>query len=280
MKRLLHLQTRHRHNRLGREDNHKKNIHYLVIGRNGATITLAHNEEVTMTGIPAGYTYTVTEKDEAGYTPQVTEGAYTGDITADETIAVTYTNTLENEDITSFRLKKALAGNYENADESYAFLISLSGLQSGKSYSITGDIETTYTANENGKAQIELELSLKDGMTCKLLDLPLNARYTVTEAACPRFIAEYSIEGNNGSQITQSAGNNTVTKKELSTAKETVDANDNDVRITFTNTYTASDFELPSAGFDDARMLIAAALAGMLLFAAMYIVSRGRDTSQ
>ena len=203
-------------------------------------------------------------------------------------LAVTFTNTKVQHDISITKiadLTNSVMTYSERTALEFQFTVTLTGLAPDTVYKMeitkkntTGKLDDEFKSDGNGNATFER--SLKDGTTYRLLDLPLNAEYTVTEAACPRFIAAYSIEGNNGSRITQSAGNNTVTKKELSIAKEAVDANDNDIRITFTNTYTASDFVLPSAGFDDARMLIAAALAGMLLFAAMYFVSRRRDTSQ
>ncbi len=130
--------------------------------------------------------------------------------------------------------------------------------------------ESEFTTDGNGKA--ELEIILKDGMSCRICDLPQGAKYTVTVDACRMFIQEYSIEGSIGSQIAKTSDKGTYTFMELSTAKETVDVNDNDIRIIFTNTYSASDYVLPAAGFDDTRIMLAGLFLGMLLFGAVCIL--------
>lgn len=60
-----------------------------------ATFTLKHNEKKTMTGIPAGMTYTVTESDNAGYTVTVNgtkETTATGKIESGKTATVAFNN--------------------------------------------------------------------------------------------------------------------------------------------------------------------------------------------
>lgn len=60
-----------------------------------ATFTLKHNEKKTMTGIPAGMTYTVTESDNAGYTVTVNgtkETTATGKIESGKTAAAAFNN--------------------------------------------------------------------------------------------------------------------------------------------------------------------------------------------
>ena len=63
-----------------------------VIFTNGvATFTLKHNQEKSITGIPAGYTYTVTENAD-GYTQSITSGSATGTIEKGKTATVTFNN--------------------------------------------------------------------------------------------------------------------------------------------------------------------------------------------
>lgn len=60
-----------------------------------ATFTLKHNEKKTMTGIPAGMTYTVTESDNAGYTVTVNgtkETTATGKIESGKTATAAFNN--------------------------------------------------------------------------------------------------------------------------------------------------------------------------------------------
>lgn len=64
-----------------------------------ATFTLKHNEKKTMTGIPAGMAYTVTESDNEGYTVTVNgikETKAEGMIVAENTAMVTFNNHKEN----------------------------------------------------------------------------------------------------------------------------------------------------------------------------------------
>ena len=56
----------------------------------GGTITLKHNGSVTITGLPEGAEYTVTEKGEAGYTAQ--NDKLTGTIPADSAAAAAFVN--------------------------------------------------------------------------------------------------------------------------------------------------------------------------------------------
>lgn len=56
-----------------------------------ATFTLKHNQEKSITGIPAEYTYTVTENAD-GYTQSITSGSATGTIEKGKTATVTFNN--------------------------------------------------------------------------------------------------------------------------------------------------------------------------------------------
>lgn len=56
-----------------------------------ATFTLKHNQEKSITGIPAGYTYTVTENAD-GYTQSITSGSATGTIEKGKPTTVTFNN--------------------------------------------------------------------------------------------------------------------------------------------------------------------------------------------
>ena len=200
----------------------------------------------------------------------------------DGDVEVTYTNTKLQREVTITKMADFTYSNLSYSERKgleFTFVVSFNGLRSGNAYRLeytdkdtTGIIkEDEFTAESDGSA--EIRILLKDGMSCRISDLPIGAVYTVKESACPRFISEYSIEGNDNSLIAKNEDKNTVTGKELSTAVETVNTNDHDIRILFKNTYNASDYVLPAAGVEDERWLTAAALSGLLLFAALYFIS-------
>ena len=197
-------------------------------------------------------------------------------------IEITYTNTKLTHDVTVSKIAdftySNLSYNERNSME-FRFAVSISGLTPESTYTMrytgkntTGIIkEEEFTADSEGNA--ETEIKLKDGMSCRIIDLPENAVYTVKENACRMFVAEYSIQGSNGSVIAKSSDRNYVTNKDLSTVQEKVDINDNDIVIVFRNTYLASDYELPAAGVADTRNNIVILISGIMLFAGMFVLS-------
>ena len=89
-----------------------------------ATLTLKHNESVTIKGLPEGATYTVTEADTAGYTPD--EASKTGTIPAgDDNASVEFTNTYTADKYegvpVGFELTKTFTKHEWTADYSFQF---------------------------------------------------------------------------------------------------------------------------------------------------------------
>lgn len=155
--------------------------------------------------------------------------------------------------------------------------VEMTGLTSEKKYSmqfnsrkVTGIIEErTFISNAQGNAEISIELS--DGESCSILDLPENANYRVTETAAAYYRPAYEITANDGAFILCSSDSMDNQNQSLSTSWETVDFNDYDIRILFTNTFDASGYVLPAAGLQNERMYFQAACSGMLLFAVMFL---------
>lgn len=206
----------------------------IPYGRNGAVLSLAHNESVTVSGIPAAYRYKLTERPEEGFVSAVTEGAAEGSISADNTVTVSFTNTIPEEKLTSFRLKKQVNGRFERNDEEYAFKLSFSGLRSKTSYQITGDKTASFTSDSQGRALATV--ALRDSETVTVNNIPVGAVYQVTETAGD-YTAAYEItnEGTAGA-IRQTKGS-TMNQKNtpLSTQAETADDGE-EILVTFTNT--------------------------------------------
>ena len=89
-----------------------------------ATLTLKHNESVTIKSLPEGATYTVTEADTAGYTPD--EASKTGTIPAgDDNTSVEFTNTYTADKYegvpVGFELTKEFTKHEWTADYSFQF---------------------------------------------------------------------------------------------------------------------------------------------------------------
>lgn len=89
-----------------------------------ATVTLKHNESVTIKGLPDGATYTATEADTAGYTPD--EASKTGTIPAgDDNASVEFTNTYTADKYegvpVGFELTKTFTKHEWTADYSFQF---------------------------------------------------------------------------------------------------------------------------------------------------------------
>ena len=57
------------------------------------TISLKHGETATITGLPAGTKFTVTEIAAEGYTPSSEGGVINGSVTAEEKAKADFTNT-------------------------------------------------------------------------------------------------------------------------------------------------------------------------------------------
>ncbi len=84
------------------------------------TFHLKHGEETTITGIPAGTTYTVTETAVAGYT--TTKSGDTGTIEKDTAAVATFTNT---RDTGSLQITKTVSGKAGELSRMFSFTITL-----------------------------------------------------------------------------------------------------------------------------------------------------------
>ena len=225
-----------------------------------ASVYLKHNDVVEIRNIPAGVIWKIKEKATEGYKTEVAVGTdhatetdtLTGVIEKDVTTKVAYTNTkisstsgggVTPEDPTgSFKVKKVVE-NGSDANEFY-FSAALTGLKAQKSYTVnitsadTSIRSQSITSNAAGTAYVEFQL--KNGETAEFVALPIGSNYQIKEDAND-YTASYQItnEGNpDNLKAVMSQNGNYEPKKELSTQKETLDAEEKAL-ITFTNSKPA-----------------------------------------
>lgn len=153
----------------------------LTVSGGKATVSLKGGESVTITGIPAGANYAVSEKANANYT--TTMSGNTGTIEAGETQKAVFTNTYLYQYLD---IKKTVT----DATDTYA--------PTTFNFTITKDDGTSYTAQitaaEVGKEYIATVL------------VP-TGNYTVTETANAAFATEYQVGPDKTQNITVPTGN-------------------------------------------------------------------------
>lgn len=149
-----------------------------------ATISLKHGQKITIEGIPANATYTVTEDEADGYVTAPDGGTIRGEIEANKTATAAFTNTRDV--FQSLTVKKTVGGADGDKEKLWRFTIELkkagaplNGTFSCKGGSFDGVIPPEVGTLEfvDGKADIYL----KHGQTIAIENLPVNVDYIVTE---------------------------------------------------------------------------------------------------
>ena len=238
----------------------------LIFKDGVATAYLAHGETVTVSGLPVGVKYTVTEKTYAGYT--TTYMGETGTIAAGVIQTAEVTNTKAEVPTNGFKLKKLVSGR--TSAEPFTFLIDFAGLDPNSSYSYAGPGEErlTFTSNNSGAARVSVRLN--DDETAVFDGLPVGSTYTVTESASG-YVASYTVTNDSGSgSIASASGANQSSGVTLQTAMETVDQ-DEQITVTFVNTsrvYDVSFVKYDSDGmFLDGALLQVVDETGEIVYA-------------
>lgn len=226
-----------------------------------ATVYLKDKDVVELRNIPAGVAWEIKEKATEGYKTEVVVGndsatetdTSTGVIQKDATTEVAYTNTKISstpgggetpEDPTgSFKVKKVVENGSDTVE--FYFSAALTGLKAQKVYTVkitnadnTPKEELSITSNAAGTAYVQFQL--KNGEIAEFVALPIGSNYQIKEDAND-YTASYQItnEGNpDNLKAVMSQNGNYEPKKELSTQKETLDA-DEKALITFTNSKPA-----------------------------------------
>ena len=196
-----------------------------------AMVQLKGGQDLVVEGLPEGTVVSVSEQ--AG-PYQTTYSAENVTIESGKQSDIVCTNTFtppEPGELGDVTLIKKVSGIADENTE-YPFRVEFSNLVPNRTYA-TSKHGFTFNSDNTGHALIDLKLKKDQSITFE--ELPINATYQVTELA-GTYTSKYELSDNRGiNKFNSENGLNEEENKDLSTAIETVDADEN-VSITFTNT--------------------------------------------
>lgn len=172
--------------------------------KSGDNVSLAHGQSITITGLPAGTTYTVTESDysDGGYTMSST-GA-TGSIVTDTTQAASFTNTRNvsnpSPDTGNLTISKTVAGVGADTAKKFNFTVTFSVASASYHYTGNGVPDGTIKSGDT--------ISLAHGQSITITGLPAGATYHVTEETASA--QGYSVESAGSSGTISSSQDRTA----------------------------------------------------------------------
>ncbi|HWR40587.1 MAG TPA: DUF5979 domain-containing protein [Patescibacteria group bacterium] len=148
--------------------------------QSGDMVFLAHGQSITITGLPASTTYTVTEEDYSGGGYTTTSAGATGSIVTDTTQTASFTN-IRNVSQPSpatgnLTISKTVAGNAGDTGKKFDFTLTLNGSGASSTYAYTGN------GVPDGTIQSGDTVSLAHGQSITIEGLPDGTTYTVSEA--------------------------------------------------------------------------------------------------
>ena len=196
-----------------------------------AMVQLKGGQDLVVEGLPEGTVVSVSEQ--AG-SYQATYSAENVTIESGKQSDIVCTNTFtppEPGELGDVTLIKKVSGIADENTE-YPFRVEFSNLVPNRTYA-TSKHGFTFNSDNTGHALVDLKLKKDQSITFE--ELPINATYQVTELA-GTYTSKYELSDNRGiNKFNSENGLNEEENKDLSTAIETVDADEN-VSITFTNT--------------------------------------------
>ena len=151
---------------------------------NGGTISLKGGESATITGLPVGTQYTVTENKVDGWETAPANGA-SGEISKETPGSASFTNTKttvppEEPKTGSFSISKTIKGeNLTAEDHQQAFVFTVT-LTDADGQPLTDSYPYT-AASSGGTIANGGTISLKGGESATITGLPVGTQYTVTE---------------------------------------------------------------------------------------------------
>ena len=162
----------------------------------GGTLSLRHDEALTVLGLPAGTQWKITEKAEDEWSIRPVSGIISGEITKDKTAYAAFTNYKGDLTSGSLTVSKTVAGNAGETDKEFHFTVTLGDTTVGGKYG-----GMTFT---DGKATF----TLKHNESKTATGLPAGITYTVAED-------DYS---DDGYVTTKTGDTGTIAKDGTSTA--------------------------------------------------------------
>ena len=212
----------------------------VVLSDGKATVALKGGESVTLSDIPVGSSYTITEETPAGYTVYPAGGEISGDISEATIYTAAFVNTPPPPPAPGrFTLSKEVTGRFGESG-TYEFLVALQGLEGLGSYTYlhlaegvapTDPAATTvsFTADSSGNAFVDVTLGAKEKAVFS--NLPEGTRYTITEIGGSNWTASYTVTSD---QTVTKADGSAETGVDLTTGEEIVEKDEN-ATVTFTN---------------------------------------------
>mgnify|MGYP003371848181 CR=1 FL=1 len=194
-----------------------------------AKVSLANGENLTISDIPEGYHYTVTEDSVSGF--EVTSENAAGTIIGEQTVTASFTNTAVPPEIPetygTLVLIKHATGVISNEPIIYDFTLRFTGLSANQTYTYTQEYasgtfgEASFTAGKDGTAVLDLKLSKDDKVTVPML--PDGSTAVATQTGAKDSVTSYTVESTTYN-ISHSADANRVVCKDLSTYSEPIAA--------------------------------------------------------
>ena len=211
--------------------------------KSGDTFSLAHNQSITITGLPVGATYTIVEADYSSDGYVLTYTGANGTIILDETQLAQFTNTRE---IGSLTISKTVAGNGGDPNKLFEFTVTFENAPYTYPYVGSGGAaDGTITSGDT--------IYLSHGQSITINDLPADATYTVVEAdyAPDGYVLTYTgADGNIVIDETQVAAFTNTRELGSLTIQKTVAGNggDPDKLFEFTISFGNAPYTYPYVG--------------------------------
>lgn len=166
--------------------------------KNGGTLKLHHDESVTISGLPNGAQYTITELNGDDYTTSATGDS--GVIETGKNAVASFINSTERKYYGSLAISKTLQGDATDTDQLFTFTVTLGPAES--------PLEGVFNYNGSKKGTIESggSVQLKGGESITIIGLPEDTTYTVTES------------DNDGYKVTQTGNTGSIKGNKTATA--------------------------------------------------------------
>ena len=211
----------------------------VVFDEGKATVRLAHNESISLDGIPSTAKYDIVEEKTKGFIAEKEQ--QTGRMPAKRTsVSVKFVNGQEQTEEPKYvdlKVEKKLSGNFEKTDDQYQVNLAFTDLEAEKEYTIENSVSgdkanmTKFMSDAQGVANISLKLKKDQIITVK--QIPVGTLYQATELA-GSYAASYKLTDAAGAGSISSTAGFAKEGEQLATKQEKAEENEQ-VTITFDN---------------------------------------------